>query len=75
MKIKQKERYTIYGWDFEGLGLFEATINDDKTIRDLRFCPQGSNLGEGLYTTDKKFLRAVYEALKDLFFGVFEEKL
>lgn len=74
MKIKEKVSYKVYEWDFEKLGLFRATINDDGTIIDLRFCDKESGLERALYAPNKDYLRAVYKALKDLFKEVFKEE-
>ena len=75
MKLSKKESYKVYEWDFEGLGLFQATIRVNGEIIDLRFCEHGSSLDSSLCTKNKDFLRAIYEALKELFSEVFDEKV
>lgn len=56
------------GWDFKGMGLFEATIWDGK-ITDVRFFRKGSNVtSEVLWASNgcEEFLKFVYQALGDL---------
>ena len=67
MIIKEDYNIKVYKWEFEGMGLFEASFKGDE-LTDLRFCPSGSDIEIGsLYNTDLKFLRAVKKALSQLF--------
>ena len=64
----QKAHREILGWNFEGMGLFEATIWDGK-ITDIRFCRKGSSMtSEVLWASTgcEEFLKFVYEALGEL---------
>ena len=56
------------GWDFKGMGLFEATIWDGK-LTDIRFCRKGSSVtSEVLWASTgcEGFLKSVYQALGEL---------
>ena len=67
MIIKEDYNVKVYRWEFEGMGLFEATFKDGK-LTDLRFCRRGSDLSMfTLFTTDLGYLRAIHEALSQLF--------
>ena len=65
---KEITNIKVYKWDFEGQGLFEATVTDGE-LTDIRFNHRGSlhEFSNGLGCHDIDFLKAVQKALKELF--------
>ena len=63
MEVKRYTQETLR-WEFEGYGLFEATIWDGR-ITDLRFHRTGSENDEMLWASkgSEDFLKCVYKAL------------
>ena len=67
MIIKEDYNIKVYRWEFEGMGRFEVTLKDGK-LTNAVFCRRGSEVFQGsLFTTDLGYLRAIHEALGELF--------
>jgi len=73
MNVKTTESHTtIYTWDYEGMGLFQATLVNGVLV-DLRMFRHGSSVNEsGLWISsccdkdDIAYLRHVRDALAEL---------